>query len=72
MTQYGQQALRLRDLISDMLGRKLLDLTLEYQESIDARRDDYRMFAQGGQPAGRDPDTIAAEYEAALRELHTG
>ncbi|UYL87787.1 hypothetical protein SEA_ONEDIRECTION_25 [Gordonia phage OneDirection] len=52
-----------------MLGRKLLDLTLEYQESVDARRDDYKMFAQGGQPAGRDPDTIAAEYEAALREL---
>lgn len=55
-----------------MLGRKLLDLTLEYQESVDARRDDYKVFPQGGQPVGRDPDTIAAEYEAALRELHAG
>lgn len=52
-----------------MLGRKLLDLTLEYQASIDARRDDYKMISQGAQPVGREPDDIAAEYESTIRAM---
>ncbi|GAC52387.1 hypothetical protein [Gordonia amicalis] len=53
-----------------MLGRRLLDLTLEYQASVDSRRDEYAKFAQGlGQPVGREPADIAADYESALLEL---
>ncbi|MBD0863973.1 hypothetical protein IA539_22640 [Gordonia sp. zg691] len=53
-----------------MLARKLLDLTLEYQTSIDSRRDEYKILTQGvGEPAGRDPDDIASDYEATIRAL---
>ena len=45
------------------LGEKLLNLTAEYSRSVESR--EYGM----GNPAGREPSVIAAEYEGALREL---
>lgn len=45
------------------IGEKLLNLTIEYSHSVEAR-------AHGmGTPAGREPAVIAADYEAGLREL---
>lgn len=55
--------------MSAMLGRKLLDLTLEYQASIDSRRDDYNSLPPGAQSVGRDPEDIASEYETTIRAL---
>lgn len=49
------------------LGKKLLDLTLEYQWSVENRT----LWAGLGTPSGRTPEEIAAEYEATLKELHT-
>ncbi|UCZ89420.1 hypothetical protein [Gordonia sp. WA4-43] len=69
MTQFGQRWPGVRGLISAMLGRKLLDLTLEYQASIDSRRDDYNSLPRGAQPIGREPEDIASEYETTIRAL---
>jgi len=49
------------------LGEKLLNLTVEYRDSQEARAS---AFA-GSSPAGREPSVIAAEYEAAITELLT-
>ncbi|SNR32978.1 hypothetical protein [Blastococcus mobilis] len=46
-------------------ARKLLDLTLEYQESVTIRRDWPRLAS----PAGREPSEVAEEYVATLRAL---
>lgn len=51
------------------LGEKLLNLTAEYHASLEARNPEYAAFE--GQPVGREPVAIAADYEAALRELLT-
>ncbi|QDF17980.1 hypothetical protein SEA_CLARK_31 [Gordonia phage Clark] len=49
-------------------GKLLLDLTIEYQAALDARRPE---FTGIGTPVGRDPEEIAADYEAAVVELVT-
>lgn len=48
------------------LGEKLLNLSLEYQQSKANRSADWDVL---GSPSGREPSEIAADYEAALREL---
>jgi hypothetical protein len=45
------------------MGEKLLKLTVEYADSIEARS------YPGESPAGREPSEIAADYEAAIKEL---
>lgn len=51
------------------LGEKLLDLSAEYQRAK-AVRDGWDQ-QYGGALSGREPSEIAADYEAALRELLT-
>lgn len=48
------------------LGEKLMQLTIEYQESTQNRTSwaDY-----GGEPAGREPSAIGVEYEETLRRF---
>jgi len=47
-------------------GEKLLNLTIEYQESLANRSG---AWGVDGKPAGREPSEIAADYEAAMRDL---
>ena len=51
------------------IGEKLLDLTIEYQESKAAR---VSWNVYGAAPAGREPADIAADYSAAMRKLVVG
>lgn len=46
------------------IGERLLDLTAEYNRSKEVRED-----WGTDNPAGREPQEIAADYEKALREL---
>jgi hypothetical protein len=61
--------------MAEGLGRKLLDLTLEYADARDRDRDrDREAKRHPGDPPitsqdARTMDVIAAEYEAALRLL---
>lgn len=47
------------------LGEKLLNLTVEYQQSVANREDGWPL----GTPVGREPSEIAADYEIVLKEL---
>lgn len=51
------------------LGEKLLKLTAEYQYSLETRSPSLDSY--GGDPLGRAPQEIAAEYEATLKQLLT-
>jgi hypothetical protein len=59
--------------MAEGLGRKLLDLTLEYADARDRDRDREAKRHPGDPPItsqdARTMDVIAAEYEAALRLL---
>jgi hypothetical protein len=59
--------------MAEGLGRKLLDLTLEYADARDRDRDRDAKRHPGDPPItsqdARTMDVIAAEYEAALRLL---
>lgn len=48
-------------------GEKLLNLTIEYKAATEARSSEWA--ALPGAAVGREPSVIAADYEAALREL---
>lgn len=48
------------------LGEQLLNLTVEYQQSVDVR--DSKWGTEGA-PAGREPSAIAADYEQIIRSL---
>jgi hypothetical protein len=50
------------------IGVKLLDLTVEYQDSVRVRTENHGVPA-AGTFTGREPSVIAADYEAAVREL---
>lgn len=50
------------------LGEQLLNLTVEYRASVTAR-DGWGDQFVGGNPHGREPVEIAADYELALLEL---
>lgn len=50
-------------------GKKLLDLTLEYKASVDARDPQWDRVAPGGTPVGREPADIAADYENVILNL---
>lgn len=52
------------------LGEKMLELTVEYKAAKDSRADSWPSIP--GTPVGRDLEAIAADYEAALRELLAG
>ena len=52
------------------IGEKLLNLAAEYQQAKNNREGWGNTY--GAAPAGREPVAIAAEYEAALRELLVG
>lgn len=49
-------------------GEILLNLTIEYRESVESRS---AWAGYGGKPAGREPQEIAADYETALKALLT-
>lgn len=51
------------------LGERLLNLTLEYQRSIEAREPDPQHDYLGGTPVGREPSVIADEYVEVLKML---
>lgn len=51
------------------LGETLLNLTTEYQQAVTAR-DGWDVL--GGEPGGREPSVIAAEYESTIRTLLLG
>lgn len=44
---------------------RLLDLTIEYGDAMNSRRFD----AYGGEPVGREPAVIAADFATAMREI---
>jgi len=48
-------------------ARRLLELTEEYSASRFAREPQHSQY--GGEPAGRDLDEIADDYEQTLKEL---
>lgn len=48
------------------IGEQLLNLATEYQQAVQDREAGW-----GGNPSGREPVEIAADYEAAIRELLT-
>lgn len=50
------------------IGERLLELTAEYTAAKEARDHSHL----GGNPHGRAPKDIAADYEAALKELLSG
>lgn len=50
-------------------GERLLDLVLEYQQAKEAEERTFVEFGAIGTPGGRDPEVIAADYEAELRAL---
>ncbi|WP_287163701.1 hypothetical protein [Rhodococcus sp. (in: high G+C Gram-positive bacteria)] len=54
------------------LGEKLLNLTLEYQQSVKVREPDPQHDHLGGTPVGREPSAIAAEYVDVLKTLVVG
>lgn len=54
------------------LGERLLNLTLEYQRSIEAREPDPQHDYLGGKPIGREPSAIADEYAEVLKMLVAG
>lgn len=45
-----------------MTARRLLDLTLEYQQAVEARHPRWQEF--GGTATGRDPEEIAQDVAA--------
>lgn len=47
------------------IGERLLNLTAEYNNSVESREHSHL----GGNPIGREPKVIAADYETVLREL---
>jgi hypothetical protein len=53
------------------VGEKLLALSREYAESVSHREDGFVEYF-GLTPMGREPEEIAAEYEALSKDLHGG
>lgn len=51
------------------IGERLLNLAEEHRTSQENRRLFDSMEIPDSSPVGRNPDEIAAEYEAVLREL---
>lgn len=50
-------------------ARRLLDLTVEYVQSAADRHPCWEGY--GGEPAGRDPEQIAAEYAQVFNDAAT-
>lgn len=49
------------------LGEQLLNLTVEYHASVKSRDSRHDEYAGMGDPVGREPAEIAADYETLLR-----